>query len=155
MTEKKPPSLKLVSSAGKAVGPTKPGSKGKGGGGPGRGQPPHVPTDATRMLVSLGLGSGYTLEQVSRVIGISIMTLKSHYETEIEDGGSKINLKIAANLAMIASNPNHPKAVTAAIYWTKARMGWMDDGADDEKDDDETPVEFTIGIGEKRGPAAS
>lgn len=102
------------------------------------------------MLVSLGKGVGYTDAQIARTIGIDVKTLKVHYSPELEAGAEKINLRIAANLASIASSATHPRAVTAAIYWTKARMGWAD-VKDGEDDPDEDGVEFTIGIGEKRG----
>lgn len=152
MPDAKQPHLKLVKGGEKP--PAKP--KGKGGGGPGRGQPPHVPTDQTRLLVGLAKGSGFTDEQIAGVLGVALNTLKAHYKQELTEGADKINLKIAANLASIAASPTHKNAVTAAIYWTKARMGWVDKQPEPEdEDEDEEPMEFTIGIGEKRGPAAS
>lgn len=141
MTDDKKPHLKLVKSD-KPKAPRRAGS-----GGPGN---PHVPTEANRVLVGLAKGSGFTEVQIANLIGISDKTLRAHYAKELSEGADRINLKIAANLASIASDRTHPKAVTAAIYWTKARMGWADTSTE-EDDEDEAPVEFTIGIGEKRG----
>ncbi|CAB4122778.1 hypothetical protein UFOVP32_67 [uncultured Caudovirales phage] len=123
----------------------------KGGKGPG-GRPPHQPTLQTRKLVELAKGIGYTDEQIARSVGIAVKTLTIHYAEELSAGGEKINLAIAGNLASIASSSTHPRAVTAAIYWTKARMGWAD--AHEEDDSDEAPMEFSIRIGEKRDAAS-
>lgn len=88
---------------------------------------------------------------------VGLDVLHREYKAEIEDGGGTANLKVAGTLFKIATDPLHPKAVTAAIWWTKAKMGWKDPagargGVDpDGGDDNDDEVEFTIGIGEKRG----
>lgn len=146
----KPPHLRVVTDSDKRTASAN-GAKApaKGGGG---GKNAHQPTAQLRALVSVCKASGYTDEQVAETVGISVNTLKAHYRDELANGALKINAKIAANLAVIASSPTHPRAVTAAIYWTKARMGWADVQADDT-DGDEEAVEFSICIGEKRGTA--
>jgi hypothetical protein len=149
-----PPKLRIVS-GGSKTGPDTPAKdvvkKGPGG------RPRHVPTDQLRALCQLSLAAGATLEDTARIMKIGLDVLHREYKDEIADGGATANLKVAGALFKMASDPNHPKCATAAIWWTKARMGWKDpagargipepDGAEDSDDE----VEFTIGIGEKRG----
>lgn len=147
---KTPPRLEVISSTSKTS-PDKP--KGKVG------QPPHQPTDATRTLVTLGKAAGMNDDALAKLVGISVPTLLKHYGKELETGVQELTAKIAGTLAKIALNPTHPKAVTAAIFWLKAKGGWSDghgrgaaSGDDDADDDaDDGPVEFTIAIGDKRG----
>lgn len=112
--------------------------------------PAHVATAKDRVLVQMGIAIGYTHEQIARLIGVSRPTLTKYYAAEIERGGDEINLAIASNLASIAKDRNHKSSVTAAIYWTKARMGWTDQPAveDPGATNDE---EFTINIGGAKG----
>lgn len=150
-----PPVLRVVSdSTKKGRAPAKPAAPVKTGGGKGGGSNAHVPTDQTRALVSLCKAMGYTEAQTAATLNVAVNTLKAHYREELDIGDLKVNAKVAANLYMIATSPTHPKAVTAAIFWTKAKMGWSDKAGDtDEGDEGEEPVQFSIviGIGEKRG----
>lgn len=114
------------------------------------GRPPHLPTSQTRKLVELAKAAGHTDEQIAATLEIGLKTLKAHYAEELEDGGRKISLAIAGNLASIAASSTHPKAVTAAIFWMKARCGWRDTPSDEEVNIEETYTEFTVRIGEKR-----
>jgi hypothetical protein len=154
----KAPHLRVVSDTSKKAKPrrsTKTAAASASDGAKSRiGRPPHQPTDATRSLVRLGLAAGMTHEQVSKAIGVlGVNSFKKHYAAEIEDGGAVANLKVAATLFSIATDKNHPKSVTAGIFWMKNRMGFNADSQrrDDSDDDEGSDVEFTIGIGEKRG----
>lgn len=150
-----PPHLRVVADSTKKTkapaSPDAPKKKPHGVGGRGGNGGPHVPTDQTRALVSLCKAMGYTEAQTAATMGISVNTLKAHYREELDIGDLKVNAKVAANLFSIATSPTHPKAITAAIFWAKAKMGWTDKTPEAEEGDDEEPVEFTIGIGEKRG----
>ena len=144
-----PPHLRVVSDSNKR--PTKaatPKAPAKSAVGQGR---THQPTDQTRALVSLCKAMGYTEDQTAKTLGIALNTLKAHYREELDIGDLKANAKVAANLFTIATSATHPKAITAAIFWAKAKMGWSDKSPELDEGDDEAPVEFTIGIGEKRG----
>lgn len=115
------------------------------------GIPAHEPTQISRNLVLLACSLGYTQEQIGELVGIAEGTLRKHYEAELADGGRKITLGIAGNLASIAQDRNHPKAVTAAIFWLKTKGGFREnvptvDDASDER------VTFTINIGGSGGP---
>jgi hypothetical protein len=144
-----PPHLRVVSDSNKR--PTKgaaPKAPAKSAVGQGR---THHPTDQTRSLVSLCKAMGYTEDQTAKTVGIAVNTLKAHYREELDTGDLKANAKVAANLFTMATSPTHPKAVTAAIFWAKSKMGWTDKASETEDPENEEPVEFTIGIGEKRG----
>lgn len=123
------------------------GRKGSGGTG---GAPPHQPTEQTRNLVKLGKTIGYTNEQIARLVQVSENTLKKYYGEELESGSEQINARIAANLATIASSQTHKQAVTAAIFWTKARMGWSEKTAVDAPSFGN--ISFTIQIGSAGPP---
>lgn len=144
-----PPHLRVVSDSNKRSKPTTPKTPVKSAVGQGR---THQPTDQTRSLVSLCKAMGYTEDQTAKTVGIALNTLKAHYREELDTGDLKANAKVAANLFTMATSPTHPKAVTAAIFWAKSKMGWSDKTAEGEEgDEDEAPVQFTIGIGDKRG----
>lgn len=110
------------------------------------GTPAHVPTLPSRNLVLLGLAMGQTHEQIARLVGIGLPTLQKHYAEELKDGGQKILTGIAGNLARIAQDPNHPKCVTAAIFWLKTKGGFKEAVATTEEPVDDR-VTFTINIG--------
>jgi hypothetical protein len=117
------------------------------------GLPAHVPSQASRSLVVLACSTGFTREQIARQIGIAESTLAVHYGDELADAGKKLLLSIAGNLARIAQDPNHPKAVTAAIFWLKTRGGFKEDSPGPADPDNPTgPVTFTINIGGSQAP---
>lgn len=111
------------------------------------GLPAHVPTQATRSLVMLACATGITNEQIARMVGIAESTLKVHYAEELRDGGQKLLMGIAGNLARIAQDFNHPKAVTAAIFWLKTKGGFKEDGPPPGDEAKPQKVTFTINIG--------
>lgn len=114
---------------------------------PNGGTPAHQPTQASRNLVLLCGAMGQTQEQMARLIGISETTLKLHYAVELKDGGQKILTGIAGNLARIAQDPNHPKCVTAAIFWLKTKGGFREVERTEDPDNPDEKVTFTINIG--------
>lgn len=113
---------------------------------------PHQPTQASRNLVLLCGAMGQTQDQMCSLIGISINTLLKHYGPELQDGGRKILTGIAGNLARIAQDPNHPKCVTAAIFWLKTKGGFREVERTEDPDNPEEKVTFTINIGGSAPP---
>jgi hypothetical protein len=103
-----------------------------------RGGPRFVPTPDQQTLVAVAKAAQYTDEQIAGLInfphGISPKTLVKHFGEQLEHGGSLLNLKVAANLYRIATKqppanatgPEDRGVVTAAIFVSKARMGWRD-----------------------------
>jgi len=106
-------------------------------------------------LVELGKAIGYTHEQIARLIGVSEDTLSRHYAEELEHGAERINAAIAANLARIASSGQDRTAVTAAIFWAKARMGWRDTAVAVDVGAVNAPAVFTFNIGNAPGAGDS
>jgi hypothetical protein len=88
------------------------------------------PTNDQRQLVMLGAAMGLTHPQIAKQInfpaGIDEKTLRKYFADELEHGAARIMAMVAGNLVKIAIDPTHPKAVSAAIFMLKARMGWRD-----------------------------
>lgn len=78
------------------------------------------------MVESLS-GMGIPQDQIALLVGCgSATTVRRHYRAEINLGAAKANNSVVANLFSIATDKKHPKSAAAAIFWTKARMGWKD-----------------------------
>ena len=95
------------------------------------GRPPFVPTKDQRQQVEMMVAYGLTYEQTASLTinpktgkGISTRTLQDKFKTELASGGAKAHALVAQSLFKKATSDSHPNAVTAAIWWTKARMGW-------------------------------
>ncbi len=97
----------------------------------------HVPTDKTREQVLSASGLGLPQLQIAALIGISDVTLRKHYEKELAVGKATASAQIAKSL--------YNKAVagdtTAAIWWTKAQMGWGETNTTKVGNIDGTPLE--------------
>jgi hypothetical protein len=83
------------------------------------------PTEHDRNLVSLMAGMGIKEEAIAAALRISPSTLRQQYAEELAFGHVKLDVKVAANLYRLATGTG-PGAVQAAIWWTKALMGWGD-----------------------------
>ena len=88
------------------------------------------PTEEQRRVVRLMVSSGIPEDEICRVIGASGIDAKTFLETfhdEIADGTGEANRKITNRILQIACQSEDLKAAaTAAIWWTKTRMGWKD-----------------------------
>lgn len=76
----------------------------------------HVPTAKSRQGVMYAAGLGLSQEAIAKVIGISIATLRSHYEEELESAQAVMMNDIQANLYNIARDPRHKGTVQAGIF---------------------------------------
>ena len=96
-----------------------------------------MPTDKTREQVLSASGLGLPQLQIAALIGISDVTLRKHYEKELAVGKATASAQIAKSL--------YNKAVagdtTAAIWWTKAQMGWGETNTTKVGNIDGTPLE--------------
>lgn len=125
------------------------------------GTPEFVPTNDQRQLVMLGVAVGWTQEQIAKQVnwpdGISEVTLRKYFADELDHGGARVMAKVAGTLLGVATDKTHPKMVTAAIFWLKARHQWRDsagltikpagEGGGEGEDD---VVEFTVRIGDAK-----
>lgn len=111
------------------------------------GRPPHKPTDESRATVEAMAGYGILQTDIGVVVGVSKPTLEKHYRAELDTGAIKANSKIAESLYKQATSGN----VTAAIWWSKARMGWKETQV--YAGDPDSPIVFNMNFadGIKRG----
>lgn len=94
------------------------------------GSPKFVPTDDDRERVEKMAGYGLTQPQMASVIinpntekHIDRQTLQNEFPTELETGSVVANAEVAKSLYEKAVGKGS-QSVTAAIWWTKVRMGW-------------------------------
>ena len=103
------------------------------------GKPAHVPDDKSRRTVRAMVGYGITHEHIARALGIDPKTLRKHYREEIDTGEVTANSMVAESLYLQATGSpavydakgnliraEQPRVTSAAIWWTKARMGWKE-----------------------------
>lgn len=76
----------------------------------------HYPTAKTRQGVMYGAGLGLSQEAIANIMGISIDTLRAHYEEELMAAIHVMTNDISANLYNIARDPTHKGTVQAGIY---------------------------------------
>jgi DNA-binding CsgD family transcriptional regulator len=78
-------------------------------------------TKQQRDFVEAMAGFSIPQEDIARVIGIAVDTLRAHFRDELDLGPIRMNLRVVTNLfTQTKTNP------AAAIYWTKARLGWRE-----------------------------
>ena len=99
-----------------------------------RGRPPFEPTIEHRHQVEALAGYGLTRKQIASVIinpntgrPLSYHNLEKYFRHELNIGRIKANAAVAQSLFRHAIG-NGPGAVRAAIWWTRARMGWRGSG---------------------------
>lgn len=82
------------------------------------------PTDEERKLVEQMSAVGIPQESICLVIrdGIDDKTLRKHFRRELDTAAVKANAKIGGTLYNKAINGD----TTAAIWWSKSRMGWKE-----------------------------
>jgi hypothetical protein len=86
----------------------------------------HIATNATREQVTSYMGIGLNPGQIAKLLGINIATLKNQYRHELATGYDRQIARVAGTLFAIATDPSHPKSVTAGIFILKTRAGWRD-----------------------------
>lgn len=115
------------------------------------GIPAHVPTERDRITVMLCMAQGFTTERTAKLLGIGETTLRKYYREELDVGADKALTKVAGVLFSIATDRNHPKCATAAIFLLKAKGGWRDN-APAETDTPDGHFSFSINISGSGGP---
>lgn len=94
---------------------------------PHHGMPAWEPSPKELQQIEVMAGLGLTLKQIALVIGVPQYTLRSTCPDVLDRAEMLMNLKVGANLYKMATGPtNERNTVQAAIWWTKARMGWKD-----------------------------
>lgn len=87
-------------------------------------KPVFKPTDEERKLVEQMSAVGIPQESICLVVrdGIDDKTLRKHFRKELDTAAVKANAKIGGTLYNKAINGD----TTAAIWWSKTRMGWKE-----------------------------
>ena len=86
------------------------------------GRKPFIPTAEQRRLVETMSGYGTPQEGIALIINIDLKTLRLRFRRELDLGVTKANSEVGKSLYNMAVNGN----IAAAIFWTKARMGWRE-----------------------------
>lgn len=96
------------------------------------GRPCFEPTIDQRKLVEALSGYGVPHDEIRLLVvdhrmgrPIAKNTLYRAFRQELDVGATKANAKVAGNLFRHATGDG-PGSVTAAIFWTKVRMGWKE-----------------------------
>jgi hypothetical protein len=91
------------------------------------GPKPLAPTEAQRTIVALAAAIGTPHEDIGKLIGISETTLRRYFRHELDVGATRASLQVGGNLFKMATgDPSLMTTLLAAIWWSKARMGWKD-----------------------------
>ena len=102
-----------------------------------------VPTDEQRRSAEAMAGYGVPHNDIALVIGCSAPTLRKYFRHELDVGQAKANAKIAQTLFHMATVDRN---VTAAIYWTKARMKWSERSIVELSGPDGGPIETVVSV---------
>ena len=89
------------------------------------GRPSFQPTDEQRKMVQTMASVGIQQTHIAMVLEIHQDTLRKHFRKELDTAMTVANAKVAANLFKQATKDD-PRAVGAAIFWAKTRMGWKE-----------------------------
>ena len=77
-------------------------------------------------MVRMMVAGGIIYDDIAAAIGISRSSNKTHYRTELKSGSILTNAMVIANLYRHATGDHPNAAVTAAKWWTQARLGWSE-----------------------------
>ena len=114
---------------------------------PRRRGPSHKPTAEMRAKVERLSAVGIPQTEIALIMGICKMTLRKHYEFELQTAAAKANATIGGALYNKAMGGD----TTSMIFWLKTRARWREtDRADDENDATPTKVQIEITDARKR-----
>ncbi len=89
----------------------------------GAGRKPYEPTEKDRKTVEAMTACGMTNDDIGAVIGVSDVTLRKHFRTELDLGMIRANAKVAATLFSMATSGQCP---AATFFWMKVRLHWKE-----------------------------
>ena len=78
--------------------------------------------DPEGRLVAVMAGVGVPEAYIARVLGVDLTTLWAHHRRDLATGQVIANARVAESLFRKAIGDS-PQAMTAAIFWLKARAG--------------------------------
>lgn len=124
-------------------------TKGKvGGARPGAGRPAFVPTESERRQVEALSGFGVPFEQIAALVrdGIHVDTLRVHFGDELVNGKAKANAQIGKSIFQKAMAGD----TTAAIWWSKAQMGWKETSRQEISGNNGGPIQIIAANADER-----
>lgn len=108
----------------------------------------HKPTDESRAEVKALASFGLPQEDIAEYVGVSHVTLRKHYASELKLSAIKANATVGKYLFSLASGQaiskgaTHSDCKTAAMFWAKTRMGWRETNKVEVTGADGGPVIF-------------
>lgn len=91
------------------------------------GQKSHIPTAKSLEQARTCGGIGLSDSDIRRVLGVSHRVFEDSYQEAVEDGRAQGKLTVARELFRKASKQSDSMPnVTAAIYWSKVHMKWVE-----------------------------
>jgi len=117
------------------------GRQANGGAREGAGRPAFEPTEAERKQVEVLSGHGLPIDQIGALVreGISVDTLRAHFQAELVAGKARANSQIGQTLFEKAISGD----TTAMIWWSKTQMRWAETQKHELTGADGAPLEFT------------
>ena len=89
------------------------------------GRPSHQPTPKELKYVEALSSYGVPEDDIARVVGITIKTLRKHYRDQLENGATRANAQIAGFLFTAAKKGSVP----AMMFWLRCRSRWAEGSA--------------------------
>lgn len=109
------------------------------------GRPPFEPTDEQRKIVDVMAAGGFQQNVIADALGISDDTLRKYFAKELAAGGAKSHATIVANLYRQATKDD-PRAIPAAIFWSKTRLGWKEPTQVELSGPDGGPIHHSVEV---------
>ena len=101
-----------------------------------------------KALASFGLPQ----EDIAQYVGVSHVTLRKHYSSELKLSAIKANATVGKYLFSLASGQaiskgaTHGDCKTAAMFWAKTRMGWRETNHTLHGSDPENPMPSGVDV---------
>ena len=86
----------------------------------------YCPDESDRAAVYALASEGVTQEIIARKLCISRPALRKHFREELDRGESEATTAVVKRLHLLATKGESKAAVTACIFWLKAREGWSE-----------------------------
>ncbi len=90
----------------------------------------HQPTPELKKSIEMLAAVGTPQHEIARLHGMGVETLRRHYKTELKNGATKANAKVAESLFRQATGPK--PNVAAMIFWLKVRNRWQEPKIENE-----------------------
>jgi hypothetical protein len=105
------------------------------------------PTNEQVRQIEIMAGLGMKDSQIAMVLDVRLAALRASCADLIAKAPLGMDLKVGANLFRMATGDvKHKNTALAAVWWTKARMGWKDTSRVESTGADGGPVQSQVQI---------